>query len=331
MTPEELRARLLAGDATAGPLRDLVHLGFDQLLDTPVQRLVDADWLAEQLVAALGTASASEDTERWLQDRIRDLRAQVPDERLSAHAPPEVIDPLRAVLLRPVTMDRDLTMRLLDHKAVEKLLAEIVSGALQDFASKLKPLTQVAAPKVPKFGKKNKRLRGLQALGKGVVGFGEEVLGGLSAEVENTAKARVKGFVRDAQRGFLGQVADHLCDPRHAARYGKYRVHVLDTLLDTPLPILATEVDKLDPDHLVETGAAVARALARRDGFQNELAAVIHAAIFQTEGRSLRDFLRESGLEEGWRDESEVQLTKGTRELVESEAFGQWLETLLAE
>ena len=329
MTAEELRARLLAGDASAGPLRDLVHLGFDQLLDTPVHRLVEAEWLAEQLVAALGTASASEDTERWLQERIRDLRAQVPDERLASHAPAEVIDPLRAVLRRPISTDRDLAMRLLDHEAVEKLVAEIVTGALQDFAAKLKPLAQVAAPKVPRFGKKTRHLRGLQALGKGVVGFGEEVLGGLSAEVEHSAKARVKGFVRDAQRGFLSQVADHLCAPEHAARYGEYRVHLLDTLLDTPLPVLAAEVDKLDPDHLVATGAAVARALARRDGFQDELATVIHAAIFQTEGRSLRDFLRESGLEEGWRDESEVQLTKGARELVESEAFGSWLDTLL--
>lgn len=334
LTAAELQGRLLRlGPEGSDALGELVHLAMEHTLSRPVTELVDADWVAEQIVAALSSASASEETEGWLKERIADLRERVPDERLSGHAPDEVMVPLRQVVARPVVMERDLAHRLIDHSAVERLLGDVISGSLEGFVSRLKPLL-TAAPKVP-FGGRSGLGTGLGgrlgALGKGMKGLGEEVLGGLSAEFEHKAKDRIGDFVRSSMSAMLGQVADHLCDPDNAEILGEYRVHILDTLLETPLPELALEIDKLDPDDLVATGAAVARSLAGREGFQAEVAAVIRAGLDETGGRSLRDFLQETGLEEGWRDSVEAQLGEQAREFVKSPEFTGWLEGVLAD
>lgn len=334
LTAAELQARLLRADPEGGtPLAGLVTLALDHVLDRPVAELVDAEWVAEQVVAALASASASGETERWLKERVHELRERVPDERLADHAPDEVMGPLRQVVARPVSMERDLAHRLIDHSAVERLLADVITGSLESFVSKLRPLL-TAAPRVP-FGGRSGLGTGLGgrlgALGKGVKGLGEEVLGGLSAEFEHKAKERIGDFVRSTMSAMLGQVADHLCDPANAEVLGEYRVHILDTLLDTPLPALAAEIDKLDPDHLVATGAAVARSLSRREGFRDEIATVIRAGLDEAGGRSLRDFLLETGLEEGWRESVEAQLGEQVRVFVEGEAFVGWLEGVLAD
>ena len=342
LTAAELQARLLTtGPDGGGPLNRLVGLAMEHVLSRPVAELVDADWFADQLVGALGSASESAETERWLKERVADLRERVPDERLLKHAPDEVMGPLRQVVARPVSMERDLAHRLIDHSAIERLLADVISGSLESFVSKLKPLLAGGAARMPFGGGHSGRGFGgglggsiggrLGALGKGMKGLGEEMLGGLSQEFEDKARERIGDFVRSTMSAAMGQVADHLCDPDNAALLGEYLVHILDTLLDTPLPALAAEVDKLDPDHLVATGAAVARSLSRREGFKGEIASVIRAALDEAGERSLRDFLAETGLEEGWRESVEEGLGQQVRVFVESPEFTGWLTELLAD
>ncbi len=333
MNAAELQARLLAARPQGGDaLDELVHIAMDHVLSRPVNELVDDQWMADQVVAALGSASASEETERWFKERVHEIRDRVPDERLGDHAPAEVMGPLRQVVARPLSMERNLAHRLIDHNAVERLLADILTGSLRSFVGKLQPLLNPVKAGAQRGRSGLGGLGGrLGALSKGVGRLGEEMISGLSHEFEAKAQDRIDDFVRSTMSAMLGQVADHICDPGNAELLGEYRVHILDTLLDTPLPALADEVDKLDPDDLVATGAAVARSLSRRDGFRDEIASVIKAGLNEAGGRSLRDFLDETGLEEGWRDSVEEQLGGQVREFVKSEEFVGWLGGVLAD
>ena len=116
--------------------------------------------------------------------------------------------------------------------------------------------------------------------------------------------------------------------------YGSYRVHLLDTVLTTPNQKLAQELDKLDPESLVETISASARALARREGFREEIKQMIESVLDSTDGRSLRDFLQESGLDGGvaqWRRSVQDLVVARGEELLQTPEFEVWMADLLAE
>jgi hypothetical protein len=127
----------------------------------------------------------------------------------------------------------------------------------------------------------------------------------------------------------MTQVADHLSAPQHAEAYAAFRVHVVDALLESDLVVLAKEIDKLHPDDLVATGAATARALTHRTGFEAEVEAVVSVALEATGDKSLRAYLAEAGIAETWREDVEAMLVERSQELVETPAFQAWLEELL--
>jgi hypothetical protein len=103
----------------------------------------------------------------------------------------------------------------------------------------------------------------------------------------------------------------------------------VDTFLDTPLEDLANEIEKLDPDDLVRTGAATARALARRDGFVDEIEAVARTVLAETEGRSLGSYLADAHVNDEWRVELEAAVVAATRDFVATDEFRGWLARLL--
>ncbi len=313
-----------------GPAADtLVTLLVDDLLDRPVAGLIDPSQIAGQLIAALEVATAGPQTEAWLRKQVGELRKRVPEGTLGERMPAELEAPLREVISRPIELDGALMKRLLSHEAMERLLRDVLVRSLRAFAERLRTL----APPPP--AQVRGRLGRLKALGAGVKGFSEGLVGQLSAELEQRAEQKIREFVDGAIAGTLQQVAEHMSGPEHAALYGSFRAHLLDTLLVTPNADLAREIDKLDPEGLVQTGAAVARALARRQGFEGEIAGVVRVALEATEGRSLRDYLKETGLsdqaeQETLRADLEGQLAERVRAFAATDAFAGWLDALLA-
>lgn len=325
-----------------GPALDaLVDLVIDHVLERPVSALVDPAWLAAQIVAALRAGTRDDRTEAWVRGQLRAVQQRVPPGRLGQHLPAEVAQPLRAVLGRKVIFDRALVGRLLDHEAARHLVTDLLSGALHGFVDKLRPVAGVASGVGGALGgalgagRAGKGLDRLKLLGHGVKGLSEGVIGGISHELEQRAEGKVKDFVDGALHAAMDQVADHLCAPENAARYAAYRLHVLDTVLDTDNRVLVGEIDKLDPDHLVRTAAGVLRSLARRPGFEAELQRAVQAALDEAGPRSLGDLLRETGLERGdddgeWRRRLRAPLAAEARVFIRGPAFAAWLDALLA-
>lgn len=308
----------------AGQLDALVQMGVGFLMTRPVSELLDPDWIAEQVVVHLEAAASQQRTEAWVRARIHDLRDRVPAGRLGDGMPAEIIDPLRGVLARPYLPERELMGRLLNHPAMERLFRDILRSSLTSFADRIARLR-------PPGAAGEQLSRGLDRLKSSLQRRAQQgVLGELSQELERQAEQRIGEHIDKSIAAVLAQVADQICDDSHAVLFGRYRVHVLDVLLQTENAILAGEVDKFDPDGLVSTGAAVARTVARREGLREEIANAARAVLEGAQGRSLQDFLEESGLDTGWRAELEGRFTQQAHDFIETPAFQQWLDHLLA-
>lgn len=316
-------AELVLSRLRGAPLDALVADGIDFIMGRPVVELLDPDWVAEQVVANMAAAAEKEQIEEWFREQVHALRARVPSGKLSDHSPEEVTTPLREILARPYLPDRDLTARIVNHEAMEHIFKDVLVSALQGFASRLTNLTStVSAPKA--VSRSLDRLRTIQRRAQ------QGVLGGISSEIERQARSQISDHVDKSIHAVLSQVSDHLCDPRYAEMYGDFRAHILDTVLQEEAATLAAEFDKLEPDHLVSVGAAVARTVARRPGLQEDIAAAARTALDSTGGRSLQDFLDESGLETGWREEMLARTTEQARDFIETPKFQAWLTDLLA-
>jgi hypothetical protein len=336
MTPAAERVRQRLRD---GGLRRLAGLVVDHLLDRPVAAVLDPDWLADQLITALDAAARAPQTRRMLLDQLDAARRSVPPGAPAHRAPDELVKPLMAVLGRPVSFDRALVGRLLDHDAARRLVTDLLQTALRRFSDPLRPMASQVASQVSGAAQRSGGLGRLKLLGQGVRELGEGVLGGVGREIEHIAEHKVRDFVDGALASAMAGVADHLCDPAHAAEWGAYRVHVADTLLHTSNRALMRELEKFDLDDIVDVGLGVARAIAAREGARGEIAGLIRAALDASGGRSLRAFLREAGLdglvgdgaESAFRARLEAQLVSEAVVFIETPAFGALLDELLTD
>ncbi len=297
----------------SGALSELIDLASDHVLDQPLHALVDVDWLSARIVQGMEAWSRSDQTEIWIRDRAAAIRERRPEGRLGDHIPTEVSGPLLELVQRPFVPDRAIIGRLLSHSAVESLMRELLVGTLQSFAQRLKPNLRGA-----------RRLRTLKRVGDGV-------LGGIGQVLEGQAETRVRDFVDTVMAQVMSQIADHICNPTNAEPFGRFRTHLMEQILDTPMAELDRELDKLDPDDLVATGTAIARALVERGGLQAEIRAIIEAVVEEAGDKPLRQHLTEAGVAEEWHTEVRSQLGRGAADFIRTEGFGRWLEALLAE
>ncbi len=325
LTADRIRSRL-----EAGALDDLVGIAIDHVLDRPIEELVDPGFVADQVRLTLEAATADDSTRRWMQQQLRTLQGKVPAGTPRDHLPPEVIEPLQQVVARPMVFDRALVGQLLDHDAARHLVTDILTNGLRGFADKLKPVAGMvsgAAQKSRGFGR-------LRRLSSNVQHLGDNLLGGMSRELEHRAEQKIRSFVDEALHAAMDQVADHVCDPANAGRYGGYRSHLLGVVLDTDNATLAGEVDKLDPDHLVEVAVATARTVSRREGLREEIMDVVHQALQDSGGSTLRSWLQDAGLgelsEDEWRASMQQRLAAEARVFIATPLFDEWLGDLLA-
>ena len=123
------------------------------------------------------------------------------------------------------------------------------------------------------------------------------------------------------------EMADHLCDPKHIGEYGAWRAHGLDVLLATDMVQLVAEVDKLDPESLVATGAALVRGVASQDALVAQLEAILQTAMSESGGRSARELL--GGIEAHGVELIRSVMRDRARALIDTPAFAQWWDDVV--
>jgi len=297
-------ARLRAGGADR-----LADLLLDDLLDRPVSEIVDARWMSERLVASIRSAAADPRVETWLRERVNDVRARVPAG--PPQIPAAIRVPLGELMARPYVPDRALVGRLLDHETARLLLKNLFQDLLVAFARRLKPIATKTP--LPSFGRLSK--------------LGEGVLGAVGHEIEAQIEQKAREFTDQAVSKLVDKMADHLCNPDLISEYGAWRAHGLDVLCGTELSVLAGEVEKLDPDALIATGAALVRGIAGRDELAGEIEAVLTAAMESAGTRSARDLL--GGVEEHGLELVRDLLRQRARAVIETDAFARWFDEII--
>lgn len=295
----------------------LMALAFDHVLAMNASQFINSESLARTMAATLKHSAASGQADEWIRGRIAALKTAVPAGTLGDRIPAEITAPLRETIALPVTPNREMVGRLLEHGAVENLLRELLVGAVQGFTKRLRP-------SVPGAERASHRLKSLKRVSEGM-------LGGFGAEIERQAEHKAREFVDSILATVVAQAADDLCDPTKAENYGRFRGHLWDQILETPLADWETELDKLDPEILISTANASALALAARPGLHDELKSLIEAALATLGDQTLQDMLATADVSNDWRLEAEAQAATIVRSIAETEDFSRWLDTLLSE
>ncbi len=315
--PAELLLSRLRDDPQA--LQGLVTILLDDLLSRPVDDLVDPTWLAATLVEGFRASATDDRTEAWIRARIDDARVRLDGEssRPRDHVSPDLVIAARDLLRRRYVPDHVIVGRLMDHRAVGSLTREILYTALLDFSTRFR---QAAPMKMPS-SRRLSRIRGVAS----------EVAGVVSSGVEKQLEGRVRAFVDGAIAASVARMVNHMCSEAQAEEMADWRADSLDVLLDIPVDRYLVELDKLDPDGLVSDLAALLRSLARSEGLASQIEGFLKAAMAEAGGRSARDFLEGSGLEEGWRPHLERLMAERAAALVATDAFAGWLTEALGE
>lgn len=306
-----------------GPLRALVGLLLDDVLGRPARELVDPAWLAGALVQGIRSSADDPRTTAWIRGRVQALRARTGglEGPLRGRVPGELVRPVQELLRRPYSPDPALVRPILDHAALRELIREMLFTTVMEYARRVRvPDGAMDALRAGPLG------RGRLAQLAGAASVAARVVGG---EVERQLEPRIREFVDGAIVRALDVAVDFFCAPSRAEVLGAWRADSVDVALGLPVELWLGELDRLDPEGLVEDLSGLVRALAHADALRAQLESAIRAALDQGGGLSAREFLAGSGLEEGWRPQAEELMLQRARDLVQTPAFESWLRGVL--
>ncbi|MCP4810242.1 MAG: hypothetical protein GY913_24050 [Proteobacteria bacterium] len=322
MDADALLARLRTDDTHT---RQLVTLVVDDLLDRPVEELVDPDWLAARLTEGFRASVEDDRTKEWIRARVQDLRARLDQESgpLLYKVDPALVEPVKDLLRRPYEPNPLVVRALLDHKATRSMFSAVLTHTVEEFAKTVK-MPETASKVIKSTGIGRSRL----AQWAGAAKAAAEIVG---SEVEKRMEGRVQGYVDGAIGKAIEIAVEHACDPRNADAWAQQRADSVDVLLAFPVETWRDELDKLDLDQLIDDLAATLRAFAKSDAFEEQVKGVLELTVQEGEGKTARQFLDGSGLEDTWRESLEDLLNERVTAFVETDAFEGWLRDLTTE
>lgn len=313
----------------------LIELYLDEILERPMQEVLDPTRLARSLAGAIRSAAARPDLADRVQVMLRDLQERSTREAreqdsLRKLLPPELHRSFRPLLSEPWVPDRRLVEALMDHEAMSSLVTDVLQAVLISFGKKIRSIAPDAG-RVSQLGSglRAPGLSSLRAIGSSVAAVGSGVAHAFGAEIERQIEQRAREHVDGAIQSVLSDVVSHLTDPRRARSMAAWRAHCLGVVMDTPMTTWGAELRKLKPETLGPAILASLRALAASEDLAERLEGVIRSAFDNSTKRSLGQHLRDLGLEEEWRRETALLIRSSMNPLLASDAFATWVEEML--
>jgi hypothetical protein len=343
MDPAVARALDRLRDPSGDELRALARLVVDEATATPLRDLAKPRWIAGQIATSLEAVARGDVAGEWVDRKIAEGRDawRAESRPLRTWMPKEAEEPLRKVLIRQWTPDKDLTLRIIDQPAMRKLVAIVLEDALLSFQKRVKSLDKTGLGGIGvRAARKGRGIFGDMArslgeelgdVAKGLGGLTENLVGAVTEEVEHAFQARIREFVAQATGDALKNVANHLADPRFSEGFGDLRIAVLDVILDTPISKLTAEADKLKPEELIDVVIGAIRSSLDQPDFVDQTEARVAKALDQAGDGTLGAWLDEVGLRAVWSDTTVELVTARLQAVVKSEKFAGWWTGLFAE
>jgi hypothetical protein len=324
------RALARLRDRDAAHLRELAALMVAEANATPLKELATPRFIAGQIATALEALTHGDVARDWVHARMDDGRERWSDDdrTMRTWLPEEVDVPLRKLLERPYTPNEALTLRILDQPAVRSMLADILDDAVRKFWQRMRNIEGKILGGVGSKARKRARGLGRGLLGGVATNLAGSVVGTVADELEGALDRRVKEFVSEATGRALQRMARQLSDPENAEAFGKFRIAVLDVLLDTPLSELTAEAEATRPEEIVDVVIEGIRAAVSAEDFVEQTERRVAAALDETGDGTLGAWLSEVGLSDVWSDTTAELLTDRLHAVVETDAFADWWERL---
>lgn len=307
----EARQKLLKG-AVDG----LVDLVVDDVAARPLKDLVDANAVAGLWADSLRSAASEPALAVRIGERLHALVASW-DRAITTETPPELSEPVLDVLRAPWTVDPTVMRAVLDHRAVRNLTRDILTDSLLRFGRTLRSM-------VPSGGRPRGRLGRLAGVATGVASV---AAGALASEVERQLEGRVRDVMDEAIARALDRSVSYLSGRDAAADLGAWRAHALDTLRARSADEVRADLERLEREGLWAAVAEAVEEVAAWEGLDAHVAQRVEAGLEAWGDESLGALLDADA--PAWRQHLAGPLKDRARRVVETEAFGAWLENLL--
>lgn len=267
--PAETAAIVVAA-VFSRPFSELVPAGLvAQLFRSVTLKVLESPPARAQLVSLLVAARAA---------LVQALPGQ---RRLGDQLPRELSDGLRALVRRPLVVERGLLQKALAQEPVRRLTRELMVGTLLDYGRKLRTAV-LEPPKKTEDGKSSlgsfgRLASGAMRVGTGALGAiaGAVVPTAVSDEIEQKLQRKTLELADGAVSDLNQRIIQLLTDPGRGAEQAALRLSFLDMLFDLTGAELARELAKLEVEPTVDLAWSAATAWLQRPESEAELLALV--------------------------------------------------------
>jgi len=251
LTTEQMLQKL-QDDSDGGPGDRLAVLMLEQLFASRVDALIAPAALSHGARVALGgwldSPEAMKTLEASLEALVAELKSTAP---LKDQLSRDVRETLLELAARPYSPDRRVLLKVIDRPPMRELIRVLVLDTVTAFGARMTPAPAASV---------TKGLGGLARFAAETVKQRGGALGGIVGAVEGQLEKRSVEFADQAISSVLNEIADFVCDPKHAAEAAQVRVEALKGALEVTPQQLSRELINLD----VTGGAEVLRAGLKR-------------------------------------------------------------------
>jgi hypothetical protein len=313
---------------------ELLRLGFDALASEPLAPLFADPALIPLIAHALTEENVQRDLERLLLPGVSRVQAQLEQasERVGDAMPEHARERLVALVASGQGPRFSWLEGAIDPVDLRQLLAPVVQQVLAQFTAKL-PI-----PGLGGAGAGGAGLGGLVGmLGKQVsrgasqlADVGKSVLSGLSSELQSRLDTLTRDFSQTAVAEFRSALTERLKSDEGREIVARIRDRVVKQVLDTKLTVIADDFLRLPVDELAKLSSEVVAFQPAQPLFNSLLESELKAVVGTLGQRSLTDLLSEAGILDEARAYCIKAVEPGLKRLCSSDAFGDFLERLLA-
>lgn len=292
----------------------------DYLLEQPIHSLLETSFVQKQILLSLQTFSHGEQTERWAKDMLDQLRSMAPQEVPVLDT--DLLEPIQELLGFPFALDEDICLAMMQHEAIEDLMRAVLTETIEEFATKIKAITQNAAPTNVSKGLGAFRSLTDKALKS-------TPLGGIAQLLEKQLQFKTQEHITKSISSSIAKTASLLAAKENRIQQGSFRIHIFSTLLQTPVSVILEQVDALGTERFVQLVSTFLGRLSQNVAFQEGLSQALEQSMSLWGDKSLRTILDESGMGEAWREDTQPMLTAIAHNFIQTETFRSWLNNLV--
>jgi hypothetical protein len=334
-TPRSRIQALLAAEAS--PLRaELLRIGFDALAAQPLSAVIGVPELATLIVRGLARENVEHVTQRHVLPAVTRVQQRLggAQEKVGDLLPKDAQVTLRALVASGKGPRFAWLKGAIDPSDLQKLITPIVQQVLTSFVTKL-PIPGFSGSSGSSAGAGGDGASGhggSRGLG-GLVGrIGKQVSKGASQLAGGLGLQQfVSDFSQSAAIELRTAIVDRLRSDEGRAILRRIRDRVVDRVLGARTSEVVDDFLRVSPEDVGRIAEGAVSHVRDLPFFHDILAGEIQAVLAEVGARSLRDVLDEMGLLEGIQKLAIEGIEPGLVALVRGEAFGAWLDRLLAQ